>query len=417
MTDVRQRAAAARTARKDAREERDEAKADFEAASHDGPVTDWPEFKRMQRAGAKFSSADAEVEMIEDEERFLLEQVGGVARSFSGESFLNDPRTLEVLEATASSSAPIGNGMRLGIGVARDDLVAMLGQHAGGGMMAATPGIAEVGDGGRHGRHLGVREQMRRPLTLLDLFPSAPMDGNMIEYLQETGELDVGAAETAEGAVKPQGGVDLLDAEARARTIAEWVKVKRQQLADVAALGEVLRNRLTYKVLRRLERQIVNGDGLGENIKGIMKTTGVAEIAYNASELAADQALEGLVAVMLKDARPDFIALNPRDWADMLKAKTTGSGEYFSGGPFVATAERLWNTPALPVTGVASGSALVGDAARGATVWVREGVQVLASDSDQDDFVRNRVTLLGEGRFALSVWEPAAFAVVRFKAP
>jgi hypothetical protein len=43
---------------------------------------------------------------------------------------------------------------------------------------------------------------------------------------------------------------------------------------------------------------------------------------------------------------------------------------------------------------------------------VREGVTVLASDSDQDDLLRNRVTLLGEARFALAVWQPSAFAVV-----
>jgi hypothetical protein len=48
----------------------------------------------------------------------------------------------------------------------------------------------------------------------------------------------------------------------------------------------------------------------------------------------------------------------------------------------------------------------------GATLFVREAVQVIASDSDQDDFVRNRVTLLGEGRFALAIWQPSAFAVV-----
>jgi hypothetical protein len=34
------------------------------------------------------------------------------------------------------------------------------------------------------------------------------------------------------------------------------------------------------------------------------------------------------------------------------------------------------------------------------------------SDSDSDDFVRNRLTLLGEGRFALAIWSPASFARV-----
>ena len=46
------------------------------------------------------------------------------------------------------------------------------------------------------------------------------------------------------------------------------------------------------------------------------------------------------------------------------------------------------------------------------TLFVGEGVTVIASDSDQDEFTRNRVALLGEGRFALAVWQPSAFAVV-----
>jgi len=57
---------------------------------------------------------------------------------------------------------------------------------------------------------------------------------------------------------------------------------------------------------------------------------------------------------------------------------------------------------------------VVGDFRLGATLFVREGVNVRASDSDQDDFVRNRVTILGERRFGLAVWQLGAFALVHF---
>jgi HK97 family phage major capsid protein len=59
-----------------------------------------------------------------------------------------------------------------------------------------------------------------------------------------------------------------------------------------------------------------------------------------------------------------------------------------------------------------AGQALVGDFANGATLFVREAVNVRTSDADQDDFVRNRLTMLGEGRFGLAVWQPAAFTLV-----
>jgi hypothetical protein len=49
---------------------------------------------------------------------------------------------------------------------------------------------------------------------------------------------------------------------------------------------------------------------------------------------------------------------------------------------------------------------------QGATLFVRERVHVLISDSDQDDFLRNRVTLLGEMRAAIAIWQPSCFALV-----
>lgn len=70
----------------------------------------------------------------------------------------------------------------------------------------------------------------------------------------------------------------------------------------------------------------------------------------------------------------------------------------------------------IPSSAIAAGTVLVGDFASGCTLYVREGVQTLLSDSDQDDFVRNRRTILGEGRFGLAVWAPANFAVVHLTA-
>lgn len=64
--------------------------------------------------------------------------------------------------------------------------------------------------------------------------------------------------------------------------------------------------------------------------------------------------------------------------------------------------------PLISSTVIPVGKLLVGDWSY-ATVFVREGVSVRVSDSDQDDFVRNRTTLLGEARFGLAVFAPQAF--------
>lgn len=402
------------------------ARAAFDKASHpDGrPVTEWPEFKAAEDAVRERGTIQDQLNALTSEWETLaglLDEGLGARAGIGpdefggglGASFLADTSVMETLAGWATSKAGIGR-VRLGEGVDRHSLVGMIGRYS------ASAGEATIGNAARGTTYVGFRETPRRQLRLLDLFPSLPLDTRSIEFSVEVpaGTAHPGidsAAETAEGTTKPEHTVDYLDVEAVARTVAHHTKLRKQSLADQALLASVVRNRLTYGVLRRLENQLVGGDGVGENLLGILNTTGVGSVEFDADELAADQVLEGIVSVLLAEATPNFIALNPRDWASMLKAKADdGDGQYFSGGPFVAAAERLWNVATVPSTGIPQGKALVGDAAIGATVFVREGVNVLVSDSDQDDFVKNKITMLGEGRFALAVWEPTAFTVVDF---
>lgn len=413
LADIRGRTRDLRDAIKAAKDERDAARAAMTETGKVDPNS--TEFKRAEQAVRTLNGLEDQLALVQDEERYVLAQLAGVDPSANGDSFLRDPEVLQSLAGMANSSAPVGR-VNLGLAVPREDLVTQIGAA----IVAQTPGQLNIEDGGvlRRGPSRGVWEQPRRPLRLLDLIPSTTMEGRSFEYSRDIAETPYeGAAETAEGAVKPAITEEFEDEEAIAKTIANFVKAKKQQLADAPILETIIRNRLAYRVLRRLENQIVSGNGVGENLTGILNTAGIASIAFDADELAADQALEGIVAVLLSEAVPNFVALNPRDWADMLKAKAEGDGHYFSGGPFVSTAERLWNVATVPSTGVDPGKALIGDTTIGATVFVREGVNVTASDADQDDFTRNRVTLLGEGRFALAIWQPSAFAEVEFTGP
>jgi HK97 family phage major capsid protein len=272
----------------------------------------------------------------------------------------------------------------------------------------------DIPDTARLGRYYGIVPQLRRRLRLLDLIPSQPMEGKSFDYTQEQGSLDT-AAETAEAAVKPAGDLQLVDAQVVAKTIAHWLKIPRQQLADVPGLAVVAESRLNYGVSRRLENQIVAGDGTAENILGLLHTTGVGSIAFAAGEPLTDLALDAISAVLVSDAVPDAVVANPLDVAAMLKAKASGSGERLdSEGAFSDLPQTMWSLPLIQSKVMPQGQALVGDWSLGTTVFVREAVNVRISDADQDDFIRNRVTVLGEGRFGLAVWQPTAFCIVHF---
>jgi hypothetical protein len=382
-------------------------------------VTEWPEFKTAEELQIKLSQVEARLEVLRDEEVGLLN--GLTPGDPVAEADWLDADTMAVLEQMSSSQMPVGR-VALGTALSRDNLIAQIG-WASGRSLALDVNESDFADGrdssARRGSFGGVRSAPRRPTRLLDLIPSAPMDGASFDYVQELGipSGGPGAAETAEGSVKPHVSLEFLDETAYAETIAVYTKIRKQAAADSTGLTNIVSGNLMYRVLRRFESQILAGAGHASGeVQGLLNMTGVGDVPFDADELPADQLLEGIVDVLLSDAIPNVIAINPRDWSSILKGKAD-DGHYFSAlAPFIAEAERVWSVTTVPSPAVEEGAALVGDTS-GATILIREGVKALVSDSDQDDFVRNRLTVLAEMRGGLAVWRPEDWALVHFVAP
>jgi HK97 family phage major capsid protein len=322
--------------------------------------------------------------------------------AWSAEAALRNEGVSAQLERMASTKMPLGR-VQLGEVASREALVASFG----------TPFAADVTGtpNMRRGDYAGVVPQLRRRLRLLDLITKGTMDQNSLPYTQESGSFTT-AAETPEGTLKPEAAITLTDTTADAKTVAHWIKNRKQVLADFPALQSIIEGRLQYGVELRLENQILAGDGTGENIRGILQTSGIGSVSFTTGALVADQALRGITTVFLADAEANAILMHPTDWQSALMVKASGSGEYLSGGPFGVTPQQMWGVPLLPSKAVTQGTALVGDFALGAQLFIREGVVVLLSDSDGTDFTMNRVTILAEMRAALAVFRPAAFVSV-----
>lgn len=382
----------------DAGTDSDEFKAAQEARGEVGQIKDDIASKQGEQVGylqilGERGNTAAAGELAE-----IRGRAGGEGRAvemagWNSAAVLSAEGVAEDLRRISTSKAKFGT-MTLGEVIDRDHLAADI---------APTSNM-------RRGEYYGVLPQLFRPLRVLDLLPTGTMDGNSLPYTQESGSF--GAAETAEGDLKPEDGVTYTDQTANAETIAAWMKIRKQALADVPALQSIMDNRLRYSVRRRLEGQALNGDGTSPNLRGILQTSGIGGVAFDAGELAADQILSGITNVLMADGEADGVIMNPLDWQGVLKAKADGDGHYYSGGPFSMTPQVLWGVPLIPSRAIPQGMALVGDFMIGAQLFIREGVNVLMSDSDGDDFRRNRVTLLGEMRAALAVWRPAVFTAV-----
>ena len=369
-----------------------------------------PEFEAAKEATRKVGNIDEEIASWQSEQVEILKMLGqspeqirrdngvqdGVMQrqgaGWSADAVLTES-IQEQLAQFAGSQAKIGT-LRLGEVISREDFAADI---------APTTNM-------RRGNYFGVIPQLQRPLTLLDLIPVSQMDGKTVPFTVESGSFS-GAAETDEGGIKPEAGVTYTDDEATARGVPAWMKIHKDALSDVPLLRGIIEQRLRYIVLRRLESQILNGSGTTPNIRGILNTSGIGAVAYNGAELISDQILSGMTNVLLADAMADAVVLHPTDWTTVLKSKAA-DGHYYSGGPFSMTPMAIWGVPLLASQAIPVGHALVGDFSIGTQLFIREGVKVLFSDSDGDDFIKNRVTLLGEMRAALATWRPAAFVDV-----
>jgi HK97 family phage major capsid protein len=371
------------------------------------------------RAAATRSLEDARLdEQIASElEKTLLSQMAGMGgAAFGTESFLDNPETIRQLEALAHSSSPIGS-MNLGPLMSAEEYAAMISSGAWGSnpkMAAATDPTLQ--DTSRIGPYRGIIPQLQRRLRILDLIPTGTMVGNSFYYTRMAGSLDT-AAEVADLSLKAQGDAELSDAQVVARTIAHWNKVSRPQLDDVAGLATTMQTRLVYGCNRRVENAVLAGNGVGQNLLGILNTTGIASVAFSSGIELLNLPLDGITDILTSEAEPNAVVFNPTDWAAIVKRRAgatdgTWQGEYLVADPGGMAAPTLWGVPVVQSTAMPAGQALVGDFSLGATLFIREGVNFRISDSDQDDFLRNRITMLAETRVGLAVWQPTCFALV-----
>lgn len=269
-------------------------------------------------------------------------------------------------------------------------------------------------------------------LTMRDVLLSGRTTSDTIYFLRElaftNAAVEVAEATATTGATgtKPESALTFEQASAPVVTIAHWIPVTRQMLADAAQIQSYIEGRLLVGLDRRLNGQLLNGDGTAPNMRGLFNTTGVQILnngvspAYWADNPVNDAGTDNenfnrvLRAKRLidtvGDAEATFISLNPAD-IEQFQVRTDADRQYLAGGPFAeGGVPRLWGLRVVKERSIPAGKALVGDG-RMAQVWDREDGNILI-DTINDQFIRNMLTILAEMRAALTVYRPVAFANV-----
>jgi HK97 family phage major capsid protein len=72
----------------------------------------------------------------------------------------------------------------------------------------------------------------------------------------------------------------------------------------------------------------------------------------------------------------------------------------------------LWGLPVTVSVRMPAGTAVVGNFQVGGQIFRKGGITVEATNSNNDDFVKNLVTIRAEERLLLAVYRPNAFGTV-----
>lgn len=248
-----------------------------------------------------------------------------------------------------------------------------------------------------------------RPPTILDYIPTVTTDQVSVVFMEETTFTNA-AVEIAEGAAKPAATLIYTERTSTARKIAVFLPVSDEQLEDVARMRSIIDNRLSLMVRQRLASQILVGDGIAPNLKGLLNTAGINTQA-KAADPTPDAVYKAMVLCMTVGfATPDLAVFNALDWQDV-KLLRTADGLYIWGNPADASPNRIWGLPVVIEQGLTQNTAVVGAFGEFSELDIKKGLTVEVGYNN-DDWTKNLQTLRAEIRAAIVFYRPSAFAQV-----
>ena len=266
-----------------------------------------------------------------------------------------------------------------------------------------------------------VPESMRLPrvelyptrvLQVADYLPVIPTTQTSIKYMLETVYTATLVVEKAEGAALGEATLTLAEQTQVVEKLGTFIPVSEEQLEDVPAAEAYLNNRLGYMVRARLDSQILNGDGLTPNLKGTLNIGGSLQTQAKGADPTPDAIYKLFTKLRTVGfAEPSVVFINPTNWQDV-RLLRTADGIYIFGNPNDPGADRVWGIPVVQTTAVVVNTAIAGDYANFATLYLRRGLEVEMSSGYSDYFIKGKFAVKATMRCAVVHFRTSAFGTV-----
>tara|TARA_Y100000310_G_scaffold142034_1_gene141494 strand:- start:2760 stop:3941 length:1182 start_codon:yes stop_codon:yes gene_type:complete len=267
-------------------------------------------------------------------------------------------------------------------------------------------------DTSRHEQLGGVVAGAFRMLNVMGTVTRGQTSSNIIYYSKELAWTN-NAAGTAEAGNKPESSLTFEEVSREVKTIAHFIKISKQALADSTFLASYIDRRMGHGVNNKIEDQIINGDGLGQNLSGWLATGNHTPVLVGDATNFFDYTNNLKYAVIAADYSADVYYVNPTDWsaAEQLKVGTGDSRYIGADGAITYTQNglqpMLWGLPVVLSNNIPAGTVVC--KSFDADMYAdRESTVIEMFEQDGDNVTTNLITVRAESRGAELVFVPAA---------
>jgi len=246
------------------------------------------------------------------------------------------------------------------------------------------------------------------PLTVRAALTSIPVSSNQVNTLRELAWTN-SAAEVSQGAAKNESDITFEPYDVSIKTVAHWIKISNQLLADAPAVVAYIDTRLRDGLAQRVDNQLINGNGTSPNISGLTDSGNYTAYTPTSDDNLIDAINRLKWTMWAAGEMADVVIVNPADWGAMERTRETttgGQGQYLYGMPGFAAGMNPFGMRIVVTPYLAAGKIIMGSLNRSAMVYNRSGA-VVEMGFVNDDFTKNLVTIRAEERLALACERPA----------
>jgi HK97 family phage major capsid protein len=253
------------------------------------------------------------------------------------------------------------------------------------------------------------------PLTIRQVLRTIPVTSNMVNSIRELANTNA-AAEVAEAAAKPESSVTFEPYNVPITTVAHWIKISNQLLADAPAVVAYIESRLRDGLAQRIDAQLLNGNGTAPNLSGLTDAGNFVAYTPVAGDLLVDAINRAKYAMWATGNAPDTVIVNPAAWGAMERTREgTGTGAYLYGQPGMTASTNPFGMNIVLSNHMAAGSFVVAKMSDSAVLYQRSGA-VIEMGYVNADFTNNLITIRAEERLGLGCDRPAGIRFGAFTA-